>query len=395
MRRRAATSVSSDARRSPTTGSSRGRDVGTRGGAGVDQPPEAGVAQALGELEHGHPRSAPSVAWATCQPASSSPTRSSAGILTSFEEHLAEVRLARWPGGSAGRRCRAWACRAGSRRCRAAWGVRVGAGQQQAPVRVQSPLAQTFWPSTTQPSPSRRAVVRRPARSEPASGSENPWHQISPSRMAGRWRRRCSSVPATSRVDGRVVDRRRTPAPAAAHRGRPAPGRARPARRRTSRHPTPPASGARPIPAAEPLEPVLLEGGELLVGRPRSAAPASRLGTGARHQSRPRGSSPCPPPGARQGSPRPASPRRRASRRRRCSSPRIVACSSAKPAGTASTRARPRCRLTTRLVPARASLGWRASRSASRRASGSRSRGAPPWWRGPARRPSPPGCGPR
>ena len=83
---------------------------------------------------------------------------------------------------------------------------RFGAsGSVRASRRHQSewraPLAHTFWPFTTKWSPSRRAEVRKPARSDPASGSENPWHQISPSRMAGRWRRRCSSVPATSSVD--------------------------------------------------------------------------------------------------------------------------------------------------------------------------------------------------
>ena len=63
------------------------------------------------------------------------------------------------------------------------------------PVRASSrqrcargaPLVQIFWPVMRQPSPSRTARVRSPARSEPASGSEKPWHQISRiSRMAGR-----------------------------------------------------------------------------------------------------------------------------------------------------------------------------------------------------------------
>ena len=62
---------------------------------------------------------------------------------------------------------------------------RFGAsGSVRASRRHQSewraPLAHTFWPFTTKWSPSRRAEVRRPARSDPASGSENPWHQISP-----------------------------------------------------------------------------------------------------------------------------------------------------------------------------------------------------------------------
>jgi len=38
---------------------------------------------------------------------------------------------------------------------------------------------QTFWPLTTKWPPSRRALVRTAERSEPASGSEKPWHQIS------------------------------------------------------------------------------------------------------------------------------------------------------------------------------------------------------------------------
>ncbi len=82
---------------------------------------------------------------------------------------------------------------------------RLGAsGSVRASSRHQSaciaPLAHTFWPLTTNRSPSWRAAVRSDARSEPASGSEKPCTQISPSRMAGRWRRRCSSVPAASRV---------------------------------------------------------------------------------------------------------------------------------------------------------------------------------------------------
>ena len=54
----------------------------------------------------------------------------------------------------------------------------------------------TFWPSTTKWPFSRRALVRTPARSEPAPGSEKPWHQISSAeRIGSRWRAFCSSVP--------------------------------------------------------------------------------------------------------------------------------------------------------------------------------------------------------
>src|SRR5215467_11294801 len=64
-----------------------------------------------------------------------------------------------------------------------------------------APDVHTFWPLTTKWSPWSMARVRRLARSEPAPGSENPWHQISSAlRIAGRWRRFCSGVPVD---DGR------------------------------------------------------------------------------------------------------------------------------------------------------------------------------------------------
>ena len=43
----------------------------------------------------------------------------------------------------------------------------------------------TFWPVTTQPSPSRSARVCSDARSEPASGSENSWHHTRSPVMIG------------------------------------------------------------------------------------------------------------------------------------------------------------------------------------------------------------------
>ena len=45
---------------------------------------------------------------------------------------------------------------------------------------------QTFWPLTTHSSPSATADVARPARSEPAPGSLNSWHQISSPVKMGR-----------------------------------------------------------------------------------------------------------------------------------------------------------------------------------------------------------------
>ena len=54
----------------------------------------------------------------------------------------------------------------------------------------------TFWPLMTKVSPSSTARVRSDARSDPALGSEKPWHQMSsPRSMLGRKVRFCSSVP--------------------------------------------------------------------------------------------------------------------------------------------------------------------------------------------------------
>jgi len=44
---------------------------------------------------------------------------------------------------------------------------------------------QTFWPLSTQPSPSRSACVDSDARSEPAPGSLNSWHHTSSLRTMG------------------------------------------------------------------------------------------------------------------------------------------------------------------------------------------------------------------
>ena len=61
-------------------------------------------------------------------------------------------------------------------------------------------VVQTFWPVTTHSPPSHlfdlTALVLSDARSEPDSGSEKPWHQISsPVRIACSQRSFCSSVP--------------------------------------------------------------------------------------------------------------------------------------------------------------------------------------------------------
>ena len=70
----------------------------------------------------------------------------------------------------------------------------------RASTKIQSAcwasVVQVFWPLMTQDSPSRLALVRRPARSDPAPGSEKPWHhQSRRSAMRGRKRSFCACEP--------------------------------------------------------------------------------------------------------------------------------------------------------------------------------------------------------
>ncbi len=65
---------------------------------------------------------------------------------------------------------------------------------------------QSFWPLTTQWSPSSTARVDSDARSEPDPGSEKPWHHLSsPLRIRGRKWRFCSSVPQRSSVPPSIL----------------------------------------------------------------------------------------------------------------------------------------------------------------------------------------------
>ena len=78
--------------------------------------------------------------------------------------------------------------------CLAALGsVRTNRKHQSATCAMD---VHTFCPFTTKCSPSRTARVWRFARSEPAFGSENPWHQSSSAvRIFARWRCCCAAVP--------------------------------------------------------------------------------------------------------------------------------------------------------------------------------------------------------
>ena len=166
---------------------------------------------------------------------------------------------------------------------------------------------------------------------------------------------------------------RRRRAPAAARRGRQARSRARPARRRTCRRPTPSASAGPRNPRREARRTRPAGSGRTPRRTRRSARAASRPGhargtsRGPRRGTR-RARRACWPPSARvppQGEqPVAVLGGLHASRPPRRS-----------PACTAPLSAWDRCMLTTRLVPCSASAGCPASRSARRRASGSRSVG--------------------
>ena len=77
-------------------------------------------------------------------------------------------------------------------------------------AKIQSPcvalVVQTFCPLTTQESPSSSARVLSAARSLPAPGSENPWHQMTSLCSSGRMMSCfCCSVPIFITVGARKV----------------------------------------------------------------------------------------------------------------------------------------------------------------------------------------------
>ena len=78
---------------------------------------------------------------------------------------------------------------------------RVRAREDEAPVAHLGERGPDLLARDPHSFPSSTALVARLARSEPASGSEYPWHHNSwPSRIAGRKRRCCSSVPKWIKV---------------------------------------------------------------------------------------------------------------------------------------------------------------------------------------------------
>ena len=141
------------------------------------------------------PRSKLRVTLATRQPSFSSPTRLITGTRTSSRKtsqnsvvpSIARSGRTSMPGASIGTISQVIpACL----RTSGSGFVRTSISQYSA---TWPKLVQIFWPLSTYSSPSRSARVRRLARSDPAFGSEKPWHQTcSPLSIAGRWKAFCS-----------------------------------------------------------------------------------------------------------------------------------------------------------------------------------------------------------
>ncbi len=85
------------------------------------------------------------------------------------------------------------------------WRAASGSVRNSPNIQLQNAprVVQVFWPLSTQPprSSSRAARLLMPARSEPASGSDQPWHQrSSAAAIRGRKRAFCSSLPNSKMV---------------------------------------------------------------------------------------------------------------------------------------------------------------------------------------------------
>jgi hypothetical protein len=82
------------------------------------------------------------------------------------------------------------------------FGASASVRARQMPQRANCAYdVHTFWPLSSHPSPSRTAEVVSEARSLPAPGSLNSWHQISSAvRMRDSQRSFCAALPWASRV---------------------------------------------------------------------------------------------------------------------------------------------------------------------------------------------------
>jgi hypothetical protein len=130
-------------------------------------------------------RSKASVAIATFQPPSTAPTTASSGRKTSSRKTSLNSAS---PSMCASGRTVTPSLSIGSRkyvipRCRSPPPVRAS---RMACAASCARLVQIFCPEIRQPPSARSALVRRDARSDPESGSEKSWHQISSPVRIGR-----------------------------------------------------------------------------------------------------------------------------------------------------------------------------------------------------------------
>ena len=135
------------------------------------------------------------------QPSPSPPSRFSLGHDDVVEEQLAELRVT----GDLGHRtqldARASACRRSASRCPDAWAASVvRAGQHAAPARELPPGHPGLLPADDEvvAALDRARAQRREVRAGVGLGEALAPDLLAPTRIAGMWRRRCSSVPKRS-----------------------------------------------------------------------------------------------------------------------------------------------------------------------------------------------------
>ena len=141
------------------------------------------------------PRSNENVTMATRQPSFSAPTRLTIGTrasskntsANSLEPTMVLISRISTPGLSIGNITQVMPLCFG-----ASGSVRMSSSHQSATCANE---VQIFWPVMTYSSPSRTPLHESEARSEPAPGSEKPWHHTSsPLRILGRWSAFCSAL---------------------------------------------------------------------------------------------------------------------------------------------------------------------------------------------------------
>ena len=136
-------------------------------------------------------RSVASVDMATRQPSPGAPSTQSSG--TNTLSRKTSLNMVRPVISRSGRMSMPGACMS-TRKYVIPWCFRAGSvrARQMAQSAWRARDVHTFWPLSSQPPPTSpspfsagRALVRSDARSEPASGSLNSWHQVISARLVG------------------------------------------------------------------------------------------------------------------------------------------------------------------------------------------------------------------